>query len=208
MLDFTIYIVDDEEAIVDSLSWLIESWNFKVKTFKDGLQFVNYLNTLEEVQMAAALIDIRMPNMTGLEVQTWMNKRSQFLPIAFMTAHGDINTAITTLKNGAVDFIQKPFDETTLLKVINQLKEKAVVAYEKQQKSSIIALLSRREKEVLGFILKGLLNKQIALSMGLSIKTVEAHRSHIMQKLRATSIADLVQIALAGQEGEELANKI
>jgi FixJ family two-component response regulator len=150
--------------------------------------------------VACLIVDIRMGGMTGLELQERLIERKSPLPIVFITGHGDVPMAVDTMKKGALDFIQKPFDEDALLTLVDRMLERARESFaDYQQAASREALLSKlttREAQVLERIVAGRLNKQIADDLGISIKTVEAHRANIMEKLGANTVADLLKIAL------------
>jgi FixJ family two-component response regulator len=146
------------------------------------------------------IVDIRMGGMTGLELQDRLVERKSPLPIVFITGHGDVPMAVDTMKKGAMDFIQKPFDETALVNLVERMLAQATTSFaESQQAASrdaLMAKLTTREAQVLERIVAGRLNKQIADDLGISIKTVEAHRANIMEKLNANTVADLLKTAL------------
>ena len=150
--------------------------------------------------MACLIVDIRMGGMTGLELQQRLLEAHSPLPIVFITGHGDVPMAVNTMKKGAMDFIQKPFKEDELVSLVERMLERAKDSFaEFQSAASRDALLSKltsREAQVLERIVAGRLNKQIADDLGISIKTVEAHRANIMEKLNANTVADLLKIAL------------
>ena len=194
----TVYVVDDDEAVRDSLQWLLEGKDYRVRCFDSAETFLARFDTRE---VACLLVDIRMNGMTGLELQDRLIERRSPLPIVFITGHGDVPMAVTTMKKGAMDFIQKPFKENDLLTLVERMLERARETFsEQQQAASRDALLSKltgREAQVLERIVAGRLNKQIADDLGISIKTVEAHRANIMEKLNANTVADLLKIALS-----------
>ena len=194
----TVYVVDDDEAVRDSLQWLLEGKDYRVKCYDSAETFLARFDTRE---VACLLVDIRMNGMTGLELQDRLIERRSPLPIVFITGHGDVPMAVTTMKKGAMDFIQKPFKENDLLTLVERMLERARETFsEQQQAASRDALLSKltgREAQVLERIVAGRLNKQIADDLGISIKTVEAHRANIMEKLNANTVADLLKIALS-----------
>ncbi|GAB4204820.1 MAG: response regulator transcription factor [Tibeticola sp.] len=193
----TVYVVDDDEAVRDSLQWLLEGKDYRVHSFESAESF---LARYDPREIACLLVDIRMGGMTGLELQDKLIERHSPLPIGFITGHGDVPMAVNTMKKGAMDFVQKPFKEEELLHLVDRMLEQARSTFAEQQKSaSREALLSRltgRESQVLERIVAGRLNKQIADDLGISIKTVEAHRANIMEKLNANTVADLLKIAL------------
>ena len=193
----TVYVVDDDEAVRDSLQWLLEGKDYRVRCFDSAESFLSRYDARE---VACLLVDIRMGGMTGLELQDRLLERKSPLPIVFITGHGDVPMAVNTMKKGALDFIQKPFNEDDLLSLVEQMLDRAREAFAgHQQAASRDALLSKltgREAQVLERIVAGRLNKQIADDLGISIKTVEAHRANIMEKLNANTVADLLKIAL------------
>ena len=193
----TVYVVDDDEAVRDSVQWLLEGQDFRVRSFESAEVF---LARYDPREVACLIVDIRMDGMSGLELQDRLIERNSPLPIAFITGHGDVPLAVDTMKKGALDFIQKPFNEQQLVPLVVRMLEQARANFaEHQQAASRDALLSKltgREAQVLERIVAGRLNKQIADDLGISIKTVEAHRANIMEKLGANTVADLLKIAL------------
>ncbi|WP_284336551.1 response regulator transcription factor [Comamonas sp. NoAH] len=193
----TVYVVDDDEAVRDSLQWLLEGKDYRVRCFDSAESF---LSRYDPREVACLIADIRMGGMTGLELQDKLLERKSPLPIVFITGHGDVPMAVNTMKKGALDFIQKPFNEEDLLNIVERMLDHARDAFAgHQQAASREALLSKltgRESQVLERIVAGRLNKQIADDLGISIKTVEAHRANIMEKLGANTVADLLKIAL------------
>ena len=198
----TVYVVDDDEAVRDSLQWLLEGKDYRVKCFDSAESF---LSRFDPREVACLIADIRMDGMSGLELQDRLIERRSPLPIVFITGHGDVPMAVTTMKKGAMDFIEKPFKEEELL-VPGRTHARAGArrpSRKHQEAASRDALLSRlttREAQVLERIVAGRLNKQIADDLGISIKTVEAHRANIMEKLNANTVADLLKIALGAQQ--------
>ena len=193
----TVYVVDDDEAVRDSLQWLLEGKDYRVRCFDSAESFLARYDARE---VACLIVDIRMGGMTGLELQDKLLGRKSPLPVVFITGHGDVPMAVDTMKKGALDFIQKPFDEDALVTIVERMLERARESFaDHQQAASREALLSKlttREAQVLERIVAGRLNKQIADDLGISIKTVEAHRANIMEKLGANTVADLLKIAL------------
>ena len=193
----TVYVVDDDEAVRDSVQWLLEGQDFRVRCFESAEAF---LSRYDPREIACLIVDIRMGGMSGLELQDRLMERQSPLPVAFITGHGDVPMAVDTMKKGAMDFIQKPFKEDKLVPLVERMLEQARAAFaEHQQAANRDALLSKltgREAQVLERIVAGRLNKQIADDLGISIKTVEAHRANIMEKLGANTVADLLKIAL------------
>ena len=199
----TVYVVDDDEAVRDSVQWLLEGQDYRVRCFESAEAF---LARYDPREVACLIVDIRMDGMSGLELQDRLIERNSPLPIAFITGHGDVPLAVDTMKKGALDFIQKPFNEQQLVPLVERMLEQARANFaEHQQAASRDALLSKltgREAQVLERIVAGRLNKQIADDLGISIKTVEAHRANIMEKLGANTVADLLKIALGQNAGK------
>jgi len=193
----TVYVVDDDEAVRDSLQWLLEGKDYRVRCYESAEAF---LSRYDPREVACLIADIRMGGMNGMELQARLIERQSPLPIVFITGHGDVPMAVESMKNGAMDFVQKPFQEPQLLDLVERMLERAREAFiSSQQSASREALLSKltgRESQVLERIVAGRLNKQIADDLGISIKTVEAHRANIMEKLNANTVADLLKIAL------------
>ena len=193
----TVYVVDDDEGVRDSLQWLLEGKDYRVRCYDSAETF---LSRYDPREVACLIVDIRMGGMTGLELQDRLLERKSPLPIVFITGHGDVPMAVNTMKKGAMDFIQKPFQEDTLVSLVERMLDQAKDAFTEHQHSAsrdaLLAKLTSREAQVLERIVAGRLNKQIADDLGISIKTVEAHRANIMEKLNANTVADLLKIAL------------
>lgn len=193
----TVYVVDDDEGVRDSLQWLLEGKDYRVRCYDSA---ENFLSRYDPREVACLIVDIRMGGMTGLELQDRLVERKSPLPIVFITGHGDVPMAVDTMKKGAMDFIQKPFQEAALVGLVERMLDQAKDAFSEHQHSAsrdaLLAKLTSREAQVLERIVAGRLNKQIADDLGISIKTVEAHRANIMEKLNANTVADLLKIAL------------
>jgi two-component system, LuxR family, response regulator TtrR len=194
-----VYVVDDDDAVRDSLQWLLEASRYRVIGFDSAEKF---LASFDPAAIAVAILDVRMPGMSGLELQEELIARKAALPIIFITGHGDVPMAVTTMKKGAVDFIEKPFDQAALKQLVERMLTQAraqASEIERQRISeALLAKLTPREQQVLERIVAGRLNKQIADDLGISIKTVEAHRANIMDKMNANTVADLMRTVLAG----------
>ena len=193
----TVYVVDDDEGVRDSLQWLLEGKDYRVRCYDSAETF---LSRYDPREVACLIVDIRMGGMTGLELQDRLVERKSPLPIVFITGHGDVPMAVNTMKKGAMDFIQNPFQEDALLSLVERMLDQAKGTFSEHQNSAsrdaLLAKLTSREAQVLERIVAGRLNKQIADDLGISIKTVEAHRANIMEKLNANTVADLLKIAL------------
>ena len=193
----TVYVVDDDEAVRDSLQWLLEGKDYRVRCFDSAETFLSRYDARE---VACLIVDIRMGGMSGLELQDKLIERKSPLPVVFITGHGDVPMAVDTMKKGAMDFIQKPFKEEELVSLVERMLDQARDSFNDSQtaanRDALMAKLTTREAQVLERIVAGRLNKQIADDLGISIKTVEAHRANIMEKLNANTVADLLKIAL------------
>ena len=196
-----IYVVDDDEAVRDSLSWLLESNGYLVRCYASADRFLQAVVGPDRDVTACAILDVRMPGMSGLELQEQLLSLAIPMPISFITGHGDVSMAVTTMKKGAVDFIEKPFKENELQALVEKMLAVARLAYKdaSNQKTNqgLLNKLTGRERQVLERIVAGRLNKQIADDLTISIKTVEAHRANIMENLNVSTVADLLRLALS-----------
>lgn len=194
----TVFVVDDDEAVRDSLTWLLEGNGYQVRCFDSAEQFLAAYDT---AQVACLILDVRMHGMSGPELQDRLVAEGKALPIVFVTGHGDVPLAVSTMKKGAIDFIEKPFDESELRTLVERMLDKAradfSAASEQKAAKDLLSRLTTREQQVLERIVAGRLNKQIADDLGISIKTVEAHRANIMEKLNVSTVADLLRLALS-----------
>ena len=193
----TVYVVDDDEAVRDSLQWLLEGKEYRVRCCESAESFLSRYDARE---VACLIVDVRMGGMTGMELQSRLIEAHSPLPIVFITGHGDVPMAVDSMKKGAMDFIQKPFKEDQLVALVERMLDQAKDTFAEHQsaanRGALMARLTLREAQVLERIVAGRLNKQIADDLGISIKTVEAHRANIMEKLNANTVADLLKIAL------------
>jgi two-component system response regulator TtrR len=196
----TVYVVDDDEAVRDSLKWLLEASDYRVELYESGESFIA---KYDPDAIAVLVLDVRMPGMSGLEVQEHLIARKADLPIIFITGHGDVSMAVNALKRGAVDFIEKPFEQAALKQLVERMlqeaRERRVKAERESINESMLAKLTPREQQVLERIINGRLNKQIADDLGISIKTVEAHRSSIMDKTNSGTVADLMRVVMGSK---------
>ncbi|MCB1868118.1 MAG: response regulator transcription factor [Gammaproteobacteria bacterium] len=193
-----VFVVDDDQAMRNSLKWLIESVGMNVETYSTADEFIqNYYPG----RAGCLLLDVRMPGMSGLELQEHFIKHQINIPIIIITGHGDVPMAVRAMKSGAVDFIEKPFNDELLLESIRNalsmdIEQRAAQA-ERAEIATRLANLTPREHEVMEMVTAGKSNKEIAQTLGVSAKTVEAHRSRVMEKMQADSLADLVKMAVA-----------
>lgn len=196
----TVYIVDDDPAVRDAIRCLVESVGLQAETFSSATDF---LKTYRPHIAGCLILDVRMAGMSGLDLQEELARRGSRLPIIIISGHGDIPMAVQAVKRGALDFLEKPFRNQILLDRINEaLKLDALRRGQEAQLTRIesrIAMLTTREQQVLELLIEGKTSKEIARKMGLSPRTVETHRSHIMQKLEANSLAELVRMVLNAQ---------
>ena len=197
MSEGTVFIIDDEEPIRDSVAMLLRSVGLTSRSYADAPTFLEHYRP----EMAGCLLlDVRMPRMSGLELQQELNRRGWALPVIFITGHGDVPMAVEAMREGAADFLQKPFNDDELIRRIQKAlrhdTELRAQAEDRQALSARLARLTPREHEVAGRIVAGQANKVIALELGLSERTVELHRARVMQKMGARGLAQLVQLWL------------
>jgi FixJ family two-component response regulator len=203
----TVFVVDDDEAVRDSLRWLLEANGYRVQCFNSAEEFLEAYQPAQAGQIACLILDVRMSGMSGLELQERLIADNASLPIIFVTGHGDVPMAVSTMKKGAMDFIEKPFDEAELRKLVERMLEKArsesTNVQQQRAAAERLGKLTAREHQVLERIIAGRLNKQIADDLGISIKTVEAHRANIMEKLNVNTVADLLRLALSNKPQQQ-----
>lgn len=191
-----IYIVDDDASVRKGLEWLIRSVGYHVQTFASANDFLRH--DIPDT-LGCLVLDLRMPGMSGLDLQEKLQSAQVNIPIIFLTAHGSVPTSVRAMKGGAIDFLEKPVDEQILLDAIHQAIEKDKRA--KLQQAEIQNIMKRvnsltpRELEIFDCVVTGMINKQIAYNLNISEKTVKIHRSRVMEKMRANSLAELVRLA-------------
>jgi len=193
-----VYVVDDDQAVRDALQLLLRSVKIESQVFASGQDF---LAALDGEARGCVLLDIRMPGMSGMDVQKEMNQRGAGLAVIFLTGHGDVPMAVQAMQEGAFDFVQKPFRDQDLLDTIRRALEQSESQHEQREQvdeiKTRLALLTPRESEVLEKVVAGKSNKVIASDLGLSTRTVEIHRSRVMEKMQADSLAHLVRMYVA-----------
>jgi two-component system response regulator FixJ len=196
--DPCVYIVDDDEAVRDSLSILLESKGYRVRSFGSAPEF---LAAAPLLPIGCLIVDIRMPEMNGLELQERLRARALDFPLIIITGHANVPLAVRAMKVGAVDFIEKPFASETLLDSLDGALLRLASPSERDPATHTaaakLALLSSREREVLEGLLAGLPNKSIAYDLAISPRTVEIHRARVMDKMGARSLSELIRLALA-----------
>lgn len=197
MSEPTVFIVDDDQAVARSLRWLIETVGLKVETFASAQAF---LDGYDSSKPGCLVLDVRMPGISGMELQKRMAAQPIHVPIIFITGHGDVQVAVRAVQSGAFDFIEKPFNDQDLL---DRIQKAIAFDYERRGKEAQraqlharFASLTPREREVLDLVVEGMSNKAVANTLGLSAKTVEVHRAKVMEKMLAHSIADLVKLTM------------
>ena len=178
-----VYVIDDDAYVRESIKWLLESTNYRVEDYESGETFIAQFN---ESVPSVILCDLRMPGMSGADVQDHLMRRRIDAPFIFITGHGDVPQAVQAFKKGAMDFIQKPFQQPQLQKLVDRAMRTAKELFP-------------REQQVLERIVNGRLNKQIADDLGISIKTVEAHRASIMDKTASGTVADLMRVVVKSE---------
>lgn len=195
--DPTIYVIDDDEAVRDSLEFLLKSAGITVRGFDSAKAF---LEIMPEVNSGCVITDVRMPGITGIDLLRKMSEAKRDLPVIVITGHGDIALAVEAMKIGAVDFLEKPFEDDHLLAAVRAALDKDADAAKRQAKLGDIhdklALLSNRERQVLEALVAGHANKIIAFDLGISPRTVEIYRANVMTKMAANSLSDLVRMAM------------
>ena len=193
-----VFIVDDDEAVRDSLQTLLEAAGHRVRSFASGSEFLAAMPPSEE---GCLIIDVRMPGIGGLDVQERLRVEGIALPVIVITGHGDVPLAVRAMKAGAVDFVEKPFAEEAILAAIERAleigRQQHRVEIETGDAEARLAPLSEREQQVLRLLIAGKQNKAIAYELGISPRTVEIHRARVMLKTRARSLSELVRLAIA-----------
>ena len=196
-MEGTVFIVDDDSSVCESLQFLMQSINIEAETFASATEF---LGAYDPTRVACLILDVRMPGMSGPELQERLQSLGATLPIIFLTAHGDVPMAVNVMKVGAVDFIQKPFRDQDLIdKVQHAMADHLRTQQELGdcgETAKHIASLTPREREVMEMVVEGKANKVIAVDLGLSQRTVEIHRARVMKKMKADSISQLVQMVI------------
>lgn len=202
----TVYIVDDDDGMRRALTVLMQTVGYNAIAFERPTEF---LQKLDPNQPGCLVLDVRMPEMSGLEVQQQLNRNGSMLPVILITGHGDIPMAVQAMKDGAFDFLQKPFRDQDLLDRINgaikQDAENREIVERHADLKRRVESLTPREREVMALVVDGRANKVIAIDLGLSERTVEIHRANVMEKMQARSVAHLVKMHLT-LNGETLAN--
>ena len=200
MNDEYVFVVDDDADIRDSMRLLLEVSGFKVRNYTSARQFLDE----DSPKNGCLVADIRMPDMSGLELQEEVARRRLDLPVIIMTGHGDVPLAVRAMKAGAVDFLEKPFDGEKMLSSVRRALEISSRVRSRNAEhvaaKNLLASLTPRERGVLDKLVQGRSNKVVAYELGISPRTVEIHRAHIMGKMEASSLSDLVRLVLAAEQ--------
>ena len=195
----TVYVIDDDAAMRKSLRWLVESVGLKVETYGSALEF---LEAAKPSMVGCLVLDVRMPGMSGLDLQEQIRDQSISMPVIIITGHADVPMAVRALKSGAYDFIEKPFNDQVLLervqKALEHGEEERIIDDRRRMIDGRIDTLTPRERQVMEMVVNGMANKQVAAELGLSEKTIEVHRKHVMDKMQAGNVADLIRMAMRG----------
>ena len=196
-----VFVVDDDRAMRESLSWLLDSVGLRVRSYATAADF---LAEHDPAQPGCLVLDVRMPGMSGLDLQAELARRGVELPTIVITGHAEVSMAVRAVKAGAIDFIEKPFSDQLLLDRVRQALEIDLEAREVRRRREHarrrLATLTAREREVLNLVVAGKANKEIASALGVSPKTVEVHRAHVMSKMCVDSLAELIRVTfLAGE---------
>lgn len=193
----TVHVIDDDEALRDSLTFLLRTARLDVLSYPSATAF---LEALPEANLSCVITDVRMPGMSGIDLLRRLRERKISVPVIVITGHGDIPLAVEAMRIGAIDFLEKPFDDEVLIaSVKTALRQKEGEAKRHGERAEIegrLAALSNRERDVLGGLVAGRANKQIAFDLGISPRTVEIYRADLMSKMQAGSLSDLVRMAL------------
>jgi two-component system, LuxR family, response regulator FixJ len=196
-LETTVYIIDDDEAVRDSLAFLLEAAELTVRTYESAVQFLEQVSALGG---GCVVTDIRMPEMTGLDLVRRLTASGSSLPVIVITGHGDVPLAVEAMRAGVVDFIEKPFDDEVMLAALRRAldisRSHVEEASERREISGRLARLSTRERQVLDGLVAGHANKVVAQTLGISPRTVEVYRANLMTKMRASSLSELVRMTL------------
>ena len=199
-----VFVVDDDEAMRDSMSWLLEGNGFKVSCHESAERFLQALANTDASTAACAIFDIRLPGMSGIELQQKLAAQGHQIPIAFVTGHGEVKLAVQAIKQGAADFLEKPFKEDQICSLVENMLSKAYLEQkqnlEVKAAQSKLKTLTKREKEVLECLVKGCTNRQVGETLNISLKTVEAHRANVMDKLGVNRAASLLKLAISHQQ--------
>lgn len=199
----TVYVVDDDASIRELIAWLMKANGIEALTFSSARAF---LEVYRPGSPGCLVLDLYMPGMSGLDLQQYLNEHGIFMPVIFLSGRADVRNAVAAVKHGAIDFIEKPFDYKKIVQLIQECLQRDVAIRQARGRNDLaqvrLAKLTQREREVMDQVVNGKTNRVIAETLGISIKTVEAHRARLMEKLEVDSVAELVQVALGNPAAE------
>lgn len=202
--DRTIYLIDDDDAVRRSAGFMLKSAGYAVRSYESGMSF---LKEVKQLDPGCILLDVRMPGPDGIEVQHELRSRGIDYPVIVMTGHGDVGVAVRAMKAGALDFIEKPFEKTVLLRIIEEgfrsLQNRSRARARSEEALVRLEVLTPREKDVLQGLARGLPNKTIAYDLGISPRTIEIHRANLMTKLGLASLSEALRLAFAAGMDED-----
>ncbi len=203
MDNFPVYLIDDDDSVRRSIGFMLKTSGLKVESWLNGEHFLKETQALEP---GCVLLDVQMPDMSGLEVQQELKKRGIPFPIVVMTGHGDVDVAVKAMKAGAIDFIEKPFAKSVMLEALQEgfgrLSQSKTGSARQEAAKVMLNRLTARERDVLDGLAQGYPNKTIGYDLGISARTVEIHRANLMRKLEVNNLSDLLRIAFAAGIGE------
>ena len=195
----TVFLIDDDPSVRRALTRLMRSAGYSVQPFASAREFLEFWAVTDERSIACLVLDVRMPGLSGLDLQRELQARNILLPIIFVTSHGDIPMTVKAIKDGAVDFLPKPVKDNVLLHAVDQALARAELQRtERREVENLqkrVDTLTPRERDVMKLVVRGLLNKQIAFELGTVEKTVKVHRARVMEKMEVQSLAELVRVA-------------
>lgn len=198
MTEATVFVVDDDSSTRELLAWLMKRHGMRTAVFANARAF---LDSYRDDGPGCLLVDLNMPGMGGLELQQHLKERDAHLPVIFLSGRADVPKAVRAVREGAIDFIEKPFDYRRVVQLVEECIRRDIEARAKLERRRMhaerLATLTQREREVLALVVAGRINREIAETLDISVKTVEAHRARIMEKLEVNSVAELVQATLA-----------
>ncbi len=202
-MEICVYVVDDDQQVRESLEWLLDSVGIRTQLFKNGQDF---LETFSAGLPGCVILDVRMPGVNGMDVHQLIKKIDQDFPVIIVTGHADVPMALRAMKEGAFDFIEKPYNDQHLLERIQLAIQQYSLAQKEQEKhktlTDLFKQLTKREKEVLDGVLQGKPNKSIAEMLCISVKTVEVHRASLMSKLNVKTVSELVRLAIEAEHDQ------
>jgi two-component system response regulator TtrR len=194
----TVFVVDDDGSTRELIAWLMKRNGIAARVFGDARAF---LEAYRPDEPGCLVLDLNLPGMNGLELQSYLNEQGVLLPVIFLSGRADVPKAVRAVKEGAIDFLEKPFDYKQLLELVGKCFERDALrrreAERRRATAERLAQLTHREREVLDRVVGGKINREIAEELAISVKTVEAHRAHLMEKLEVASVAELVQAVLS-----------